>query len=413
MSVMLSPELYLLKWAIRSPENLQQVLQVINPSQLDSKSLRDAFTMISKHPDSTSPIWNDGFLPLFLAHHQSEESTALAQVLGSIDVSDLVIHEVLNVFKERQLSKQIALEALAVAEGRNPSTKLTSLAQQLADLKTAPQEEEVSDFVNDDLEDLYSDHVETTGLRWRLQSLNRMLGSLRKGDFGFLFARPESGKTTFLASEVSYFAEQTDGVILWFNNEEQGSKVALRVYQASLGVTTQELYANVDENNRRYQELTGRRIKIVDNASITKHDVERLVKKYKPALILFDQLDKVKGFNNDREDLRLGEIYQWARELAKMYCPVIAVSQADGSGEGKKWLTMDNVANAKTAKQAEADWILGIGKSHDEGLEYIRHLHASKNKLLGDPDSEPHLRHGRIDVIIDPSIARYKDIGNG
>ena len=30
-----------------------------------------------------------------------------------------------------------------------------------------------------------------------------------------------------------------------------------------------------------------------------------------------------------------------------MYCPVIGVCQSDVSGEGKRWLTMDNVANAK------------------------------------------------------------------
>ncbi len=62
--------------------------------------------------------------------------------------------------------------------------------------------------------------------------------------------------------------------------------------------------------------------------------------------------------------------------------PVIAVCQADGSGEGVKWLNMGNVANAKTSKQAEADWILGIGKTNDEGLEYMRHFCISKNKLV-------------------------------
>jgi hypothetical protein len=125
---------------------------------------------------------------------------------------------------------------------------------------------------------------------------------------------------------------------------------------------------------------------------------------------VFDQLDKVKGFEADREDLLLGAKYQWARELAKDFCPVIAVSQADGSGEGKKWLTMENVANAKTSKQAEADFILGIGKTNQDGFEYIRHLHLCKNKLMGDQDTIPDQRHGRRDVILDPTRARYKDI---
>jgi hypothetical protein len=133
-------------------------------------------------------------------------------------------------------------------------------------------------------------------------------------------------------------------------------------------------------------------------------------KEINPALIIFDQIDKVKGFDNDREDLRLGSIYIWARELAKSYCPIIGVCQSDVTGENKRWLTMDNVANAKTSKQAEADWILGIGCVHDEGLEFIRYLHASKNKLSGDEDSDNNLRHGKIEVKIQPDIARYSDL---
>ena len=71
---------------------------------------------------------------------------------------------------------------------------------------------------------------------------------------------------------------------------------------------------------------------------------------------------------------------------------------------------MDNVANAKTEKQAMADFILGIGATHDTALEYIRHLHLCKNKLSGDADTDPTLRHGKMDVCIKPEIARYVDI---
>ena len=73
---------------------------------------------------------------------------------------------------------------------------------------------------------------------------------------------------------------------------------------------------------------------------------------------------------------------------------------------------MEHVANAKTAVQAEADWILGIGKTHQEGFENVRFLNISKNKLFGDVDSIPELKHGRFETLIEPSIARYKDIVN-
>jgi hypothetical protein len=71
---------------------------------------------------------------------------------------------------------------------------------------------------------------------------------------------------------------------------------------------------------------------------------------------------------------------------------------------------MANVSNAKTSKQAEADWILGLGKTHEETAEYIRYINLSKNKLMGDKDSIPSLRHGRFEVLIQPEQARFKDI---
>lgn len=322
------------------------------------------------------------------------------------EIQEDVLEDTIKTIVKRNQAYELALEAIAVSEGKRDFDIL------LDKLSKIDEQEEVheTEYVTDDLEELWNDTVHTPGLRWRLKTLNRMLGSLRKGDFGFIFARPETGKTTFLASEVTYFAQQTDRPILWFNNEEGGKKVKVRMYQAATGLTLTELYANREGNAEMYKKLTKGNIFLYDSAEANKRTIERICKEVSPSLIIFDQIDKIKGFTNDREDLRLGSIYIWARELAKKYCPVIGVCQADVSGENKRWLTMDNVANAKTSKQAEADWILGIGAVHDQGLEFIRFLHASKNKLSGDEDSVGQLRHGKVEVKIEPDIARYGDL---
>ena len=126
-------------------------------------------------------------------------------------------------------------------------------------------------------------------------------------------------------------------------------------------------------------------------------------------MIIFDQIDKIKGFKNERYDLELKKIYQWAREIAKSYAPVIAVSQAGGTAEGKVWLTMDDVDSSKTSKQGEADCILGIGREQDN-TSNMRFLNISKNKLIGDKDTLPDLRHGNKQCMIKPNIARYEDL---
>lgn len=342
---------------------------------------------------------------------KQDTTTALLDVIKDQDIQPDLAESLLDQFKQRSLANTIALQAIKITEGSN-DVSLTTINDLIKEYESDEVDTIEDPFVTTDLKELYEQRIKKHGLRWRLKTLNRMLGSLRKGDFGFIFARPETGKTTFLASEISYFASQLtedQGPILWFNNEEDGQKVQLRIFQATLGVHLLDLFKDIDTANKEYYNLTQDKIKIIDSANTGKKDVEALCKKYKPSLIVFDQIDKIKGFDGDREDLKLGSIYIWARELAKTYCPVIGVTQADGTAEGKKWLTMENVANAKTAKQAEADWILGIGATHQDGFEFIRHLHASKNKLDGDEDSDPNLRHGKCDVIIQPETARYRD----
>lgn len=347
----------------------------------------------------------------------------MVESIQTLDVSSATTLKLINrILANKQLS-EISLAAHDAKEGRVDVEHVTAMFRAFQEMsaKEDTEEKEEDVFATDDLTVLVNSSIKKQGLRWRLKTLNRMLGSLRKGDFGFIFARPETGKTTFLASEGTFMAEQLaanprlisddEGPILWINNEEQSDKVALRTHQATHGVDLVSLYSDLPGYNQRYKDKIKGKLKIIkDVGVIHRKQVEKLCELYKPSLIIFDQIDKITGFDSDREDLKLGAIYQWARELAKVYGPVIAVCQADGTGEGVKWLTMNNVANAKTSKQAEADWIVGIGKINDPGFDNIRYLHASKNKLIGDEDTEPGLRHGRCEVLINPTIARYEDI---
>ena len=336
---------------------------------------------------------------------RQEIDTLVDRILGlKIENKESLI-ELLSEHRRRALAGDIAKLALDVEEG---TANTSDLIDKFSDFEHQEIEDDEAESVNMDLEDLYESQVQSPGLRWRLDWLNKSLGSLRQGDFGFVFARPETGKTTFLASEMTHMITQTEGDILWFNNEEQGKKVGVRCYQALLGLTTKQLFDDVKGNASKYEELTQNRIKIYDfEDSSHVSRIESIIKETNPSLIIFDQIDKIKGFKADRHDLQLKALYQWARELAKTYAPVIAVSQAGGTAEDKLWLTMDDVDSSKTAKQGEADWILGIGKQTDN-TSNVRYLNISKNKLLGDSDTLPDLRHGNAQVLMQPDVARYK-----
>jgi len=361
--------------------------------------------------DKTSMSKSD----LELAYHSSylledSERNELSDLLDRIlelELTEQNVYAYLNAHKQRCIAGEVAKLALDVEDG---TAKVEELLNKFNELEHEDTETEEATPVNMDLHEIYESQIQTPGLRWRLDWLNKSLGSLRKGDFGFIFARPETGKTTFLASEMTHMVSQTDGDILWFNNEEQGKKVAVRCFQALFGLTNKELFNDKENNANEYKEQVGNRIKIYDyEDSSSTSRIESIIKNTNPALIIFDQIDKVRGFKSDRYDLELKKLYQWAREMAKLYAPVIAVSQAGGTGEGKVWLTMDDVDSSKTAKQGEADWILGIGKEQDN-TSNMRYLNISKNKLLGDEDTLPDLRHGNQQVMIKPNIARYEEL---
>ena len=350
-------------------------------------------------------FYNSNYL---LKDNERKDLELLLKDVYEQDITNMeAIIGLLEEHRRRSLAGQVALMALDVEAGKKSTAELLELFNNFEH-----QEVEADEItpVDMDLDNLYDTQIATPGLRWRINWLNKSLGSLRKGDFGFIFARPETGKTTFLASEITHMVSQTDGDILWFNNEEQGTKVGIRVYQATLGLTTQALFADKPTNKARYRAITNNRIKILDfEDSSSKHRIESVLKQYNPALIIFDQIDKIRGFKGDRNDLELKQIYQWAREISKTYAPVIAVSQASGEAEGKLFLTMDMVDGSKTAKQGEADWILGIGKEQDN-TSRSRYFNITKNKLIGDKDTSPDLRHGSTQVLIKPEIARYEDI---
>lgn len=408
-------ELYLLKLFFQ-PEFYQKYNGFLRTDFLKSNSpiLGRVFACLDEYYEKFGPVplnvddLEVYYLSLYPASTQSDRELLgkLCANLKGIAINEQLAEVYVRAHLERSSASDLAILALQVADGKEPYSKLVENSKTLESLDSTLEE----DFVTDDLNQLLTNQLEKPGLRWRLKTLNQMLGSLRQGDFGFIFKRPETGGTTLLASEVTCMASQAERPVLWINNEEQGEKVKLRCFEAYFGKPIHELNKNRSHYAGEYLRTLGGKILIRDRAFSHRRDVEKLCQSVKPSLIIFDQIDKIKGFDDDRDDLSLKAIYQWARELSKNYGPVIGVCQASVSAEGKQYLTMDDVDRSKTAKQGEADWILGIGKSHQEGLTGIRFLNVCKNKLIGDSDSDASNRHGKAAVRILPDIARYEDI---
>lgn len=263
-------------------------------------------------------------------------------------------------------------------------------------------------FVCPNLEQLLASDVHADGVKWRLQCLNEDIGDLRGGSLGHVYARPDTGKTTFFASEISFFASQIgdDEEIIWFNNEERGQKVQLRIYSAITGRTLDEIAGDPEGTSELFDKLGGNKIRIYDNAVITVSDIDAMLKDRNVRIVVIDQGDKIK-FSGDKDMAtheRLKALYGKLRELAKKYnVDIITAGQADYTAEGRQFLHLSNMDNSKTGKPGELDYAIGIGYSFDEGKESLRYIHVSKNKMKNGA-------HGKHSVRIDTLRARYEDL---
>ena len=285
--------------------------------------------------------------------------------------------------------------------------------------------------VLDPIEDLLKAEENDTGLHWRLPCLNRHIKPLRGGDFVVIAARPDKGKTTFCASELTYMAAQVDTLypgenrsILWFNNEGPGKKIVMRNFQAALNATTEDLVklSNTPSLDPKWRtkvredyaaSLGGRPgvLRIFDIHDMWNHEVEDIMKQHKPALVLFDMVDNIKfggeaNNNGQRTDQLLEAMYQWARLMGvKHDTAVMATSQISADGDGVSYPTLPQLKDSKTGKQGAADVIITLGALNDPVLENSRYVGTTKNKLVrtgkkGSPMQE---------VFFDSQRGRYKE----
>ncbi len=237
---------------------------------------------------------------------------------------------------------------------------------------------------------------------------------LRGGDFGILASRPDRGKTTMVASEITCIAKQLpkDKNAIWLNNEGPGKRLVPRIYQAALGCTVSELIAKNKAGNLKteYAKIIGRmdKIRVVDIHGMGTPEITEILDNSNPGFVVADMLDHIHGFRDmNRTDLQVEELYKWFRDKAvELDCPILGTSQISGAGEGLMYPTMDMLKDSRTGKQGACDFIMMIGSSGDPGLHDARYISLPKNKLkLEGINSDP-----RAEVRINSDINRYEDI---
>ena len=250
-------------------------------------------------------------------------------------------------------------------------------------IEKAPEDEGNFQEVKDDVKDYIDGWDQGFEFKFELQSLADRISGAGRGNLGIIFARPETGKTTFCTYLVSEYIRQGFKVA-YFANEEPGMKKNLE--------DSMNVYKNEIEPN----------LKLLEGRGITLSEIEKFIDIHKPDVVMVDQLDKVViNGNFARTDEKLRALYEGARTIAKKQQVLFwSVSQASYDAQGRQEVDFSMLENSRTGKAAEADIIIGIGKNFGEEEDYVRHLCISKNKLNG--------WHGTVTCSIDIYRARYE-----
>lgn len=255
--------------------------------------------------------------------------------------------------------------------------------------------EEEEGLVVNDLDAIFAETRPNKGLNWGLDFLNESIGPLSTGMFTIVAAYVDVGKTAFCISQAVHMAQQIkEGNILYLNNEEADLRVLKKIWKSALGYTDEELFADKEKAKRLYTATMHgdmNRIKFFNISKKSAPEIEALIKKHNPRLVIIDQIDKVYTSRQSSysEHDRLKGLYGEARQWANVHCPIIAISQADASAARQSQATGEveytlfphhrQLDGSKVGKPGEADAIVMIGKK--TGCDTTRGIHVSKNKF--------------------------------
>jgi len=299
------------------------------------------------------------------------------------------------------VGRRIADLSLSIMEGST---------EKLQEIKSIVEKSEEGFVPEDDTEpvptdlDTLLDYIQTEDCwKFNIPSLSKMVRGGKGGEFMIAFARPEIGKTAFyvsLAASPNGFCCQGADVHI-ITNEEPARRTMLRAASAYTGYTQEELFMKKGEAKKMFSEIAPN-LTMVDNVDASIEWLNVYCENKKPDILIIDQLDKINVQGSfARTDEKLRAIYTKFREVCKRHNLFgIGISQASADAESKTNVTYAMMENSKTGKAAEADLIIGIGKSDiTDNNDERRYLTISKNKLTG--------FHGNIVCNLDISKSRF------
>lgn len=224
-------------------------------------------------------------------------------------------------------------------------------------------------------------------------------GGALPGHHVVVFARPETGKTTFVLNATAGFLKQGK-TVLYVGNEDPAEDIICRLVGRITGLRTDEVESDPERADTRARELGYDNFIYAGLAPGTLKEIEQLVREYEPDVLIVDQVRNLSiGGSEGSYTVKLEAAASGIRAIAKSHgLLAISVTQAGDSASGKSILDMGDVDFSNTGIPATADLMVGIGAGRDDVQAGRVVLSLCKNKIGG--------RHAVIPVIVDYSLGK-------
>lgn len=301
---------------------------------------------------------------------------------------------------EALLIKELEKKALyeKISDKINNNNPIEDVYQLILAAEEKINSDEV-EVASTDISKLFKDHDVFQGLRWRLDCLNKNVQPINNGLFAVITARVNAGKTSFLASEISYIAQQLkdDEIIIWVSTEGSKEETKMRLLSCIFGMSLEKISLLHQKGysktltEKYLAKLNGReRVLVIDGHGMTIFQIEKFCKKYNTKLLVLDMIDDIPitglGLNKNSTSVKEYELkYHWARQLSVKLAPVLATSQLKAKDDKwtpwrQKYPYMEDLYGSNVGKQGKAKYIITLGFEQGKDKVPLRYIATPKSK---------------------------------
>lgn len=268
------------------------------------------------------------------------------------------------------------------------------------------------------IEDVYSNGSDITGLDTGFADLNKKLGGFHKSDLILIAARPGMGKTAFALNLVSNAAIKSKAKVAVFSLEMSKEQLVQRLISSQSNVPLGNIAKGKIADNEWGKIMDG--MKVLSNAGIYIDDtpgikvseIRSKCRKLKMdegldmVMIDYLQLMEADGKNESRQQ-EVSKISRALKILAKeMNCPVVALSQLSRNTEnGKDHMPKLSDLRDSGAIEQDADIVMFIYRD-----EYYNKMETTKKNIADIRIAKN--RHGEtcdIELVWIGEIQKFKD----